>query len=251
METNYTRISAPEKEKTLQQDYSAYSQEEHQIWEKLFEKHLSAIKGKACQEFIRGLEIMGDLVTRIPEIQKVSKLFEDIVGWKIVPVNKFLPSREYFQHLANKEFPVNIRLRDIAHFDFSNFPDTWHDVFGHLPLVTQPCYSRFLEDISKKWLIANDLQRSQLDNLYWYTVEAGVCKENKQRKAYGAALLSSSADIQYALSDKPKVLPFTLVSVTQSKANPFILQEKLFEIDSFEELNNIKDYLDLVMENEK
>ncbi|KHN86271.1 putative phenylalanine-4-hydroxylase 1, partial [Toxocara canis] len=69
--------------------------------------------------------------------------------------------------------------------------------------------------------------------LYWFTVEFGVCVQNGERKAFGAGLLSSFGELQYALSDKPQIAPFEPAITSTTKYPITEYQPKYFLAHSF------------------
>jgi phenylalanine-4-hydroxylase len=46
---------------------------------------------------------------------------------------------------------------------------------------------------------ASDEEIEILTNIYWYTVEFGVVKENGKMKIYGGGLMGSKTEIEYSM----------------------------------------------------
>ena len=72
--------------------------------------------------------------------------------------------------------------------------------------------------------------------LYWFTVEFGLCKQDGQVRAYGAGLLSAYGELQYSLSDKPEVKPFTPETTVIQQYNDQDYQTTYFLAESFEDM---------------
>lgn len=229
---------------TVSKDYSFYTDEQHIAWNKLFERQLSIINGKACTEFIKGIDFFTkEIHNKIPQVDILSAQLKELVGWTLVPVIGLIESQEYYTYLANKQFPFALNIRDANNYNFSPIPDIWHDVFGHLPLLIYPLYNNFIESLARFWLESNGRQRQQIDNLYWFTIESGICQENGERRVYGASQVSSFDEIHYALSDKPTVYPFDLQAIFNVKVRIDDVQQQIFEIPRFDYLDQILDEL--------
>jgi phenylalanine-4-hydroxylase len=213
-------------------------------WDILLERQTAAIENRACKEFLEGYQAFDGLLDSFPNIDELSNKLEKMTGWRAVPVSGLLEYNQYFQHLANKIFPVASFLRNIEHLDYIPEPDAWHDIFGHLPLLTNPIYSRFVATLSRQIVLADETQRQHLNNLYWYTIEVGLCQENGQSRAYGAALLSSFHEIQYALSDKPNIHLLDLGIVSKLTVKIDEIQNNLYEIPFFDFLEDLTEKID-------
>jgi phenylalanine-4-hydroxylase len=223
------------------QDLSSYTPQDYETWERLLQIQLTNIVGKASQEFIDGLAKVESFIQTLPNIAEVSHFLDQQIGWQLLPVEGLIDSEDYFFLLAHRHFPVATFIRDGNNLNYSPVPDLWHDIFGHIPLLFSPEYAEFVEYLGHQFFVYPFL-REKISRLYWYTIEAGVCNENGDRKVYGASQLSSIEEISYAVSEKPTVSPFDLGTVLHSHVRIYEMQHHIFEISSFGYLKVVQNH---------
>jgi phenylalanine-4-hydroxylase len=231
---DYTRAGADFR---VEQDWSAYTAEEHALYRRLFERQAKLVPGFACAEWIEAIAGL-DSSREIPRFADVSKKLRTKTGWEIVAVPGLIPDEAFFTHLANRRFPVTVWLRRPDEFDYIVEPDVFHDFFGHVPLLFDLVYADHLHEYGKGGLKAMRLDAvKMLARLYWFTIEFGLMKTADGVRAYGAGLLSSGGELAYCVEDpRPQRLPFDLVRIMRTDYQIDRYQEAYFVIDSFDHL---------------
>mgnify|MGYP001106100210 CR=1 FL=1 len=223
---------------TVTQDWDAYTAEDHDIWRTLYARQIQLIERYAAPEFVEGTRALAAPPDRIPRIEDTNRILGEATGWQIVAVPGLIPELHFFQHLANKRFPVTVWIRRRDELDYLSEPDIFHDFFGHVPLLTNPTFARFMQAYGaagEKALALNGLK--MLARLYWYMVEFGLILTPQGLRAYGSGILSSKGETVYSVeSPKPKRIRFDLERVMRTDYLIDDFQKTYFVIESFEEL---------------
>ena len=222
---------------TLEQDWPAYTAAEHSLWRKLYDRQMRLVPQYACEEFLHALDRL-DLGGAIPRFAAISRKLRRASGWELVAVPGLIPDLAFFEHLANRRFPVTSWLRRPEEAEYVVEPDVFHDFFGHVPLLFDPAYADYMAAYG-----AGGLKAAQLDSLkhlarlYWYTVEFGLMRTREGLRAYGAGLLSSSGEILYAAeSAEPRRVKFDVERLLRTEYRIDRFQDTYFVIDGFEQL---------------
>ena len=143
----------------------------------------------------------------------------------------------FFEFLSRRRFTATCWLRTKEQLDYIEEPDMFHDVFAHVPLLSNRSYCNFFEGMSRLALQYDCHPKAVelLSRLYWYTIEFGLINEKGELKIYGAGIISSSEETKHCLSGVP-VYAFDIEDIFQSNFRTDALQEKYFAIESFEQL---------------
>lgn len=231
---NYEHIRA---DYTVDQDWAAYSADEHNLWKRLYARQSTLLPRYACDEFLDSLATL-NFGAGIPKFDEINPKLKAATNWQIVAVPGLLPDDVFFNHLAHRRFPVTVWLRNPAEFDYIVEPDIFHDFFGHVPLLFDKTFADYLEAYGKGGVKAKGLNAlSYLARLYWYTVEFGLIETPKGLRTYGAGILSSGGELPHCIeSTKPNRIRFDLLRVMQSKYKIDTFQETYFVIKDFKEL---------------
>ncbi len=223
---------------TIDQNWAAYTEAEHQVWITLYERQAAMLEGRACEPFLKGLEALDLHRSGIPDFARINVELNRLTGWSVVAVPGLVPDEVFFDHLANRRFPAGRFIRKPEELDYLQEPDIFHDVFGHVPMLTDPVFADYMAAYGRGGLRA--MQRGQLANLarlYWYTVEFGLLQTSAGVRIYGAGIVSSRAESIFALDDpSPNRLAFDLERVMRTPYRIDDFQQVYFVIPSLQAL---------------
>ena len=223
---------------TIDQGWDAYTPAEHAVWDTLYERQTALLPGYACEEFLHGLDALDLHGGGIPDFRKINEDLDRLTGWTVVAVPGLVPDAVFFKHLANRRFPAGQFIRRPDQLDYLQEPDIFHDVFGHVPMLTNPVFADYMQAYGEGGLRAAG--RGQLHNLarlYWYTVEFGLLETPKGLRIYGAGIVSSRSESIFALEDpSPNRIGFDLERLMRTPYRIDDFQQVYFVIPSLQAL---------------
>ena len=238
MSNQFTKPPHARQDWTIDQGWRAYTDEEHKTWDVLYQLLMKVLTTRAAPEFLSGLEALDLHRGGIPEFERMSDELEALTGWRVVAVPGLVPDEVFFEHLANRRFPAGNFIRKPDQLDYIQEPDVFHDVFGHVPMLTDPVFADYMVAYGEGGL--RSLRHASLKNLaalYWYTVEFGLIQTNQGLRIYGAGIVSSPAESVFSLEDpSPNRVAFDLRRLMRTDYRIDDFQQTYFVIESYDQL---------------
>ena len=225
---------------TISQNWRAYTQVEHATWDTLYARQMEILPGRASDAFMKGLQALRLDIGGIPDFALMNAKLQALTGWTVVCVPGLVPDDVFFDHLANRRFPSGQFIRRPDQLDYLQEPDIFHDVFGHVPMLTDPDFADYMQAYGKGGQRAQSLgMLRNLARLYWYTVEFGLMDQGDGLRIYGAGIVSSATESVFAIEDpSPNRIAFDLERIMRTDYRIDDFQQVYFVIPSIAALND-------------
>ncbi|MDB5071557.1 MAG: phenylalanine-4-hydroxylase [Candidatus Eremiobacteraeota bacterium] len=226
----------------MQQRYADYTSGDQSTWALLYQRQTAALRDRAHPSYFMGLDAFG-FGDRIPELARLNRTLRAQTGWEIEAVDGQVSGEVFCGLLRERKLPSTTYVRSQAELAHSKEPDMFHDVFGHVPLLIEPDYRAFMVTFAETSLAMLDDQVSfdRLGRAFKWTIEYGLIELNGGVRAYGAGLMSSSGELDHALSANVPKLAFDPCAAVDTPHVRASLQAQYFVIDGFAQLGGALD----------
>jgi phenylalanine-4-hydroxylase len=220
----------------IPQAHDTYTAQDHDVWCRLAVRQRDLLKGRASAGFLQGLDRLAIGDRGVPDFAALNARLQHLTGWEVVAVPGLVPDLAFFALLADRKFPAGRFIRRPDQFDYIEEPDIFHDVFGHVPLLSSPAYADYLEAYGRAGLVAEKTGAlPYLARLYWYSVEFSLAHTPDGLRITGAGIVSSPGETVFALeSPIPQRLDFDLTRVMRTRYRIDDFQQTYFVMENEE-----------------
>ncbi|AJC60568.1 hypothetical protein [Streptomyces sp. 769] len=212
-----------------------YSAEEDLLWGTMVSKLNAMHPRVASSRYLQAKNRLPLPADRAPRIDDLGQRLNNSTGFRLLPVDGLTPVADFYGRFAADIFSTALYLRCPSRPHYSPEPDMLHELVGHVVMLSDPLFAdlyRLFGEATNNAACAQDLQA--ISQVFWFTMETGLVQEEGQAKAYGAALLSSTGEL-----DKLGTFPvekFSIQEMIESDYDISTYQGKLFIAQSVEEM---------------
>jgi len=228
------------------QKYDKYTEDDHKTWKLLWDSQTRQLEHMAHKAFFEGLKKLGINGERIPKFSDIHRVLQETSGWGIYVVDGTLDDDILYYGLLMKMFPVTNFFRKLADWKYTPAPDMFHEIFGHLPMLTLEKYGEVLYTfgaVAKEHNFSPEVVKL-LAPVFWFLVEFILVRGHGDRRIAGPGILSSIGETLYAASSSEPTIHMCGDSI--EAARRFIrqamyttyditkLQIEYFQVESFD-----------------
>ena len=175
----------------------AYSEEENAIWRIVSSELHTKHEKYAVREYLEAKERLGLPEDRVPQLDEVTARLEPLTGFRYDPAPGLVPLREFYGSLADRVFHSTQYVRHPSEPLYTPEPDVIHEVIGHGNMLASPRFASLKKAAGEAARrVETDDALQLIADIFWFTMEFGVMREDGELRAYGAGILSSYGEIE-------------------------------------------------------
>lgn len=187
----------PTSEYSQENQEITFSDEQHAIWADLFAGvYKSYLTEHICKEWRTGMGLLELDPKHIPTLKHLVDHITPRTGWRIErTVVRYTLADDWYKKFAQRIFLITDYLRTRDQMEFTPEPDMFHDIFGHLPFLTQEFYARIEDKFAPAYLKATQEEREVIKRLAWYSTEFGLVVQDNRFTVFGAGIISGRKEL--------------------------------------------------------
>lgn len=187
----------PAKEYSAENQEISFSAEQHAIWADLFDGvYQPYLLEHICREWKMGLELLQLDPNGISTVAHLNEHITPRSGWRIErTVVRYTLADDWYKKFAQRIFLITDYLRTRDQMEFTPEPDMFHDIFGHLPFLTQKFYADIEDKFAPAYMKATTEEREVIKRLAWYSTEFGLVVQENRFKIFGAGIISGRKEL--------------------------------------------------------
>src|ERR687887_1746490 len=174
-----------------------YTEVENEIWRTVSRELRTKHEKYACHEYLEAKAALGLPEDRVPQLDEVTAKLQPLTGFVYHPAAGLVPLREFYGSLAERVFHSTQYVRHPSQPLYTPEPDIIHEVIGHGNMLASPRLAevkRLAGEAARR--VETDEALQFIADVFWFTLEFGVLREDGELKAYGAGILSSYGEIE-------------------------------------------------------
>lgn len=227
----------PSHEYSVENQEIDFSSEQHAIWADLFAGiHQPYLLEHLCSEYKAGVELLQLDRHRIPTVAHLNDRITPRTGWHIErTVVRYTLADDWYKKFAQRIFLITDYLRTRDQMEFTPEPDMFHDIFGHLPFLTQEFYARIEDKFAPAYMKATPEEREVIKRLAWYSTEFGLVVQDNRFKVFGAGIISGRKELTRTIMEfyrlgRDNVIDFSRPVFSQLQAHFLASRNNLHRI---------------------
>ncbi|MBF6235622.1 Phenylalanine-4-hydroxylase [Nocardia otitidiscaviarum] len=174
-----------------------YTGEEQEVWRIVSAELARKRRRYACAEVRAAAERLALPADHIPQLDEVSAALTPLTGFRYVPAAGLVPLREFFGSFADRIFHSTQYIRHHSAPLYTPEPDAVHEILGHANQLASPRFAAIYSEVGAAVArLETDVALKFLADVFWFSMEFGVVREEGEVRCYGAGLLSSYGEIE-------------------------------------------------------